>query len=188
MSTNKLNKASELAGTGPFPANRLNQRERKTLETAEEYTPSVPGNWGSTPPTTQDGALNALAASGVGGQFGMATASAVWDFSVNGGATGTIDLGVALPSRAIIVEVIREVETSTTSTGSTGTIQLNTATGNLEQTAYTANGASVPAVASSGGSAVPLMDTAAQDLRVTIATNPLLTGRIRWFVRYYRGE
>lgn len=184
----KISKAVELAGAGNYPANRLNQRERKVLQVAEEYQPTTPSNWGSTPPSTQAAALDALAASGSGSPHAMASASAVYDFSVNGGAIGTIDLGVSLPAHAIVTEVIRDELVACTSTGSTGTIKLVVPTdGSLEQTALTADGGS-PSLASSGGSAVPLKTTAARELSATIATNPITAGRIRYFVRYYISE
>lgn len=188
MSTATLNKATELAGASNYPANRLDQRERKVLQTAEEYSPASPSSWGSTPPATQDAALDALAASGAGAQFGMAVASVVWDFSANGGAIGSIPLGITLPSKAIVVEVVRDVLTAPTSTGSTGTIQLTLPTdGALEQTAKTADGTGAGA-SESGGTAVPKKTTAARTLQVTIATNPILSGRIRYFVRYMKSE
>lgn len=179
-----INKATELAGAGNYPSNRLNQRERKVLQVATSYSPATPGNW-AVAPTTQDAALDALAASNAGGV--MATLSVTYDFSINGGATGSIPLGVSLPNKAIVTEVIRDEATACTSTGSTGTIILNVPTdGNLEQTALTADGGS-PTVASSGGSAVPKKMTAARQLQVTIATNPLLAGKIKYLVRYYLG-
>lgn len=181
-------KATELAGAGNYPANRLNKRERKVLETAEEYAPAVAGNWGATPPTTLTGALNSLAATGVAAANGMSVATAVYDFATLGGAVSTISLGVALPNKAVVVEVIRDEITACTSTSSTGTIQLVLPTdGALEQTALTADGGSVT-LASSGGSSVPKKTTAARNLSVTIATNAVLAGKIRYFVRYYVSE
>lgn len=184
----KISKSQELAGAGNYPAYRLNQRERKALQTAEEYNPASPSSWGTTPPATQDAALDALAANGAGAQFGMATVSVVWDFSVNGGAVGTIPLAVTLPSKAIVVEVVRDVLTAPTSTSSTGTIQLTLPTdGALEQTAKTADGTGAGAT-ESGGSAVPKKTTAARVAQVTIATNAVLSGKIRYFIRYMKSE
>lgn len=188
MSLPTINKANEILLAGNYPAFRLNQRERKVLQTAEEYAPAIPSNWGSTPPATLSAALDALATSGAPSAFGMRTVSAVWDFSVNGGAIGTMSLGVSLPSKAIVAEVIRDIETTADSTGHTGTIQLVLPTdGALEQSALAANG-SDSGQASSGGTALPKKATAARALSVTIATAALTVGKIRYFVRYYQGE
>lgn len=187
MSTNIV-KATEIAAAYNYPENHLGKREQKVLQVAEQYAPTTPANWGSTPPDTITEALDLVASAGAGSQYGMATATAVYDFSVNGGGTGTIDLGVAIPDNAIIVETIRDELVACTSTSSTGTIILNVATdGNLEQTALTCDGGAVT-LASSGGSAVPKKTTAARTLRVTIATNNILAGKIRYFVRYMKSE
>ena len=180
-----INKYNEIALAGKYPFYRLNQRERKALQTAEEYSPLTPGNWGSTPPITLSAALDALAASVSPSAFGQITVSAVYDFSVNGGAVGTIDLGVQLPANAVIVEVNRDELVTCTSTGSTGTIELKLATdGNIEQTALAADGTN-HGVANSGGTSLPKKTTVAEDLQVTIAVSAVTAGRVRYFVRYY---
>lgn len=185
----KLNKAQELAGAAleNYPANRLNNRERKALQTAEEYTPAVPSNWG-TPPTSQDQALDALAASGSTSPYPQQTTTAVYDFSVQGGTVGNHSLGVNLPNKAVVTEVVRDIITTADSVSHTGTIQLGVPTdGFLEQSALTCDGSDM-GQASTGGTALPKKTTAVRALSVTIATNNLTAGRIRWFVRYYISE
>lgn len=182
--SNTINKATELAGAGNYPSNKLNQRERKVLQVADSYSPATPADW-SSPPTSMESALDALAAANQGGS--LKSTSVTYDFSVNGGAVGVIPLSVSLPNKAIIVEVIRDEVTAATSTGSTGTILLGVPTdGALEQTALTADGGS-PSVASSGGTAVPKKLTAARTLQVTIATNPVTAGKINYYIRYMQG-
>lgn len=182
MATNIV-KAQQIAEAYNYPSNTLNKREQKVLEVSDQYAPSVPANW-SPAPATIDAALNQLAANNAGGV--LKAVAVTYDFSVNGGAVGSIPLGVSLPSKAVVVEVIRDEVTACTSTGSTGTIILNVPTdGNLEQTALTADGGS-PTLASSGGSAVPKKTTAARQLQVTIATNAVLAGKIVYLVRYYQ--
>lgn len=181
-------KSTEIAAAGNYPAFRTNQRERKVLQVSNQYVPTTSTDWGSSVPATHDAALDALAAAGGGSPNGMATATVVYDFAVNGGVVGAIPLSVTLPSKAIIVEVIRDELTACTSTSSTGTIILGTPTdGALEQTALTADGGAVT-VASSGGSAVPKKLTAARVLQVTVATNAILAGKIRYFIRYMKSE
>lgn len=177
-----ISKSNELANVGKYPSSRLNERERKVLETAESFSPSSPSDW-ETAPSTQDEALDALAAAG---SANMAVATVEWDFSVDGGAVSDIPLGVTLPDNAVIVEVIRDEVTAATSGTSSGTIILSTPTdGALEQTALTANGGS-PSVASSGGSAVPKKLTGARQLQVTIAVEAITAGKIKYFVRYMK--
>lgn len=174
-----INKLAEIA-LADYPSEHLNARERKVLEVAESYSPANSSDWSSVP-TRQDQALDALAA----GNGALRSLTATYDFSVQGGTVGDHSLGVSLPDNAVVVEVIRDEVTACTSTGSTGTIQLTLPTdGALEQTALTADGGS-PSLASSGGSAVPLKTTAARTVQVTIATNPVLAGKILYFIRYY---
>lgn len=178
-----INKAAEIAGAGNYPSNRLNQRERKVVEVSNQYEPADSTSWGSSAPATIDEALDQLAS---GGQ--LKSVSAVYDFSIDGGATGSINLGVTLPDNAIVVEVIRDELTSCTSAGSGGTIILNVPTdGNLEQTALTADGGAASLV-SSGGTSVPKKLTASRELRVTIAVENLTAGKIEYFVRYFQGQ
>lgn len=182
MSLGQLTKAGQLARSGHYPSKDLNKRECKLLEVAESYSPAVSSNF-SPAVTTMSAALDQLAANNAGGI--ERSLAVVYDFSVNGGAVGTIPLSASLPNKAVVTEVIRDEVTALTSTGSTGTIILNVPTdGNLEQTALTADGGS-PSLASSGGSALPKKTTAARTLQVTIATNPVLAGKINYIIRYF---
>jgi hypothetical protein len=61
-----IDKKKELANTRPYPAKRLNQRERKTLETAEKFVAATAAvaAWeqiNTTVPATLMEALDALA-------------------------------------------------------------------------------------------------------------------------------
>lgn len=184
MSTNIV-KATEIAGAYDYPSNRLNQRERKVLEVAEEYAPADSDAWGSSVPSTLSGALDSLAASVNPTEFGMVTTSVVWDFSVNGGAISTIPLDGSLPDNAVIVEVVRDVLVAPDSADDLGTIQLNVPTnGNLDS-AITANGA---ATSLAIFDTTPTKLTAARVPQVTIATSAITVGKVRWYIRYYRGE
>jgi hypothetical protein len=185
-----ITKSTELANTGKYPANRLNERERKTLTVAESYSPSVAANW-AVAPTTQDAALNALAANNAGGR--AFTVSALYDFSVQGGAIGTVSLGVSLPIKAIVLEVVSDVVTAPTSSGSTGTIALAVPTEGVLNTALAANGSAsttVPVYHSpnSASPALPKKCAAARNLSVTIATAAVTAGKIRYIVRYVLGD
>jgi hypothetical protein len=185
MATN-INKSTEIAGAWNYPENRLNQRERKVLEVGNQYDAASAADWGGTAPASLDAALDTLAASNSGGA--LKSLSVTYDFSVNGGAISSINLGATLPDNAIVVEVIRDELTACTSGGSNGTIILSLPTdGNLEQTALTADGGS-PSLASSGGTALPKKTTAARAIQATIATSALTAGKIQYFIRYYQGQ
>ena len=178
----KIVKSVEIANDYNYPTNRLNMRERKVLEVANTYVPAVPANW-AVQPANQDAALDALAAGGAATINQVV--SAVYDFSVSGGAVGTITLPVTLPNKAVVLSVYRDVVTPVTSTGSTGTVLLGLPTdGALEQTALTANGAAI-SVASTAGTAAPKKTTAARAVQVTIGTNPVLAGKINYIIHYY---
>lgn len=181
-------KSTEKNNAYDYPQYKLNMRERKVLQVADQYVPASSSNWGSTAPSAQDTALDQLAATGVAQAQGLRIATVVYDFAVNGGAVSTIPLSLTLPAKAIIVDIIREEVTAATSTSSTGTIILNVATeGNLEQTALTCNGGTAT-VASTGGTAAPVKLAAARVVNAVIATNAILAGKIRWYIRYYQGE
>lgn len=110
-------------------------------------------------------------------------AVATWDFATQGGALGTTSLGITLPDNALVTQVTTEVMTSPTSTASTGTIRLSVPTdGNLTATLL-ADGSGSSATAISG--ALPVKLTAARALSVTIATNAVLSGSIRYYVSYF---
>jgi hypothetical protein len=173
-------KATELAGAGDYPSRRLNKRGRKIVQTSEQYAPANSSDW-SVAPTTLSGALDTLAASNSGGK--LKSVSAVYDFSVDGGAVSDIDLGVTLPDNAIIVECITDVLTPV---AGSGTVQLTTAT----------DGALMTGTIDSSDTAGPQNTTlsspkkltAARALRASIASNTVSAGKIEFFVRYYQGQ
>lgn len=178
-------KATELAGAGDYPAFRLNQRERKCLQVGEQYDAALDASWGSSVPTTLSTALDSLAAAVNPTAFGMVSASVLYDFSVNGGTIGQHNLALTLPDNAVVVEVVRDVLVAPDSSDDLGTIQLNVPTdGNLD-TSMTADGA---ATSLATYDTTPTKTTAARTVRVTIATTALSTGKVRWFIRYYKSE
>jgi hypothetical protein len=174
-----ISKADQLAQAGQYPSKELNKREQKVLQVAESFSPAVPGDW-ETAPTTQDEALDALAAAG---SSIMAVSTVEWDFSVDGGAVGNINLGVTIPDNALLVEVVRDVLTAPTSGTSTGTIQLNVPTDGAVDASLTADGAAASAATFD---TTPLKLSAARELRVTIGTEAITAGKIKWFVRYMK--
>lgn len=182
MATNIV-KATEIAQAYHYPQNHLNKREQKVLEISDQYAPAVPANWSSPVPATIDAALDQLALAGPAAQYGMATASVEWDFSVNGGAVSSIPLGITLPDNAIIQETIADILVAVTGAG---TVQLSVPVDGALQTGTTD---SADAIAPQDVSlAAPKKLTAARIIQVTIAGAVVTAGKVRYYVRYFKGE
>lgn len=165
---------------------RLGKQEERIVNVAEDFTPTTPGDW-STAPTTQDGALDLLAAEASGAA--TKTLSATWDFSVDG-ATGTIDLSKDLPDNAIIKSVDYDVLTAPSgATDIKFTLPSETANdgvlGNGELTATLHAETAGPAPSTIAAST--LKTTAARDLSIVIA-GTATAGKIKVFVEYLISE
>lgn len=119
-----------------------------------------------------------------------------YDRSVDSGAVGTVTLREAtsnkspcsLPDDAIITQVWVDTITTMTSTGNNGTIALQAnSAGDLLATIdadtiddTTAIFAGVPV----GTAATMVKLTAARDIKMVIATNAILTGKLNVFIEY----
>ena len=103
--------------------------------------------------------------------------SAVWDFSVQGGAAGTVSLnGATLPAGAIVTGVYCVVNTAITGTG---TVKLVAATdGDLTQTLSSASSGVVVS------SVAPKQSTALQALQVTIGGAGVTAGKVSFYVGF----
>lgn len=121
--------------------------------------------------------------------------AAVWDFAVQGGAVGSLslldDLGnpAILPDKAIICQVYIDIITAMTSTGGTGTIALTANSSGDLLAAVDADtlplSASHPQAGVPVGTAATMVKlTAARTIVMEIATNALLTGKIRVFIDF----
>ena len=98
----------------------------------------------------------------------------VYDFSIHGGAVGTITLPLEIPDNAVITECMVDVITDPTSGGSaTIALGLNTTTDLLAATAI----ASVTGIVVAKEQAAAFKLTAARQLQVTIATAALTAGK-----------
>lgn len=163
---------------------RLGRQEQRIVNVAEDYTPASSSNW-STVPTTQDGALDTLAAENSGAV--TRSAKATWDFATDGGTVGTIDLSDAtIPDNAIIIEVYASVVTAPTSAGNTGTIKLVLPTDGDISVDITADGAGTATYGDPSGAPLSTekKTTAARSLSVTIGTENITAGSIEYYVRY----
>lgn len=180
--SNTPNPITEAARAGRYPSRKFNKRERKLIKSATSYTPGAvvagaPAGF-TAQPTSIEGALDQLAVQGSSGL--KKTVKVVWDQSVSGGTIGTIDLGSALPSAAVVTEVITDVQVSPTGTAG-GTITLNVPTDGNLAAAVTA-GDSVACVGSF--KTAPVKTTASRELQATIATHALTAGKVTWFITY----
>lgn len=114
----------------------------------------------------------------------MAMATALYDFSVNGGAVGAITLGVKIPANAIITRLFTDALTSMTSGGSAtvaisaGATSLKAATAFNDATLVGADAQTLTAVKISSES----------ELTMTIAVAVLTAGKVRIFAEYIQSE
>ena len=120
---------------------------------------------------------------------------AVWDFDVQGGATGTVNLlddngdAVELPNKAIIAQVYLDVLEAPASAGGDGTIAFgaNTTVDLKAATdADTLTGIVAGIPIGTAGTMVKL--TAARKLTATIGTEALTKGKIAAFVEFVLSE
>ena len=175
-----INKKTEIAQAPTYPSHRHNPRERKVLETSNQYAPANASDW-ATAPAIIDDALDALAAANSGGK--LKTLSVTYDFSVNGGAVGAVSLGASLPAKAIVVEVIADVLTQVAGSGN---IKLTVPTeGALQTGSIDSSDAVGPQFATA---AAPVKTAAARALQATIASAVVTAGKVQFFVRYYQGS
>jgi hypothetical protein len=58
-------KATEIARAPAYPNNRLNARERKVVEVADQFAPADASAWGDTAPSTVTAALNEVAGANI---------------------------------------------------------------------------------------------------------------------------
>lgn len=142
--------------------------------------------------------MNTFMGAGQAAQLGSALQSqkghlcALYDFSVQGGAQGSIDLdnaylkAVTLPANAIVTSVWAEELTNVTSGGS-ATVTLNAGSTALTGDTAIASFSGITAV-TLAGSAAGIKVSADSDLKITIGTADLTAGKIRFHVEYMISE
>lgn len=118
----------------------------------------------------------------------------VWDFAVQGGAVGTLNLlddmgnDCILPSDAIVVNGTIDVLTGMTSAGGAGTVALGLNTNVDIKAAVDADTLSgLVATIPVGTAATSVKLTAQRQLKLTIAVEALTAGKIAVFLQYYAG-
>ena len=128
----------------------------------------------------------------------MNTVKGLYDFSVQGGAQGTINLDdtlnefgatgdITIPDNSIVWSGIADVVTDPTSGGSaTVALGLNTTTDILGATAI-ASVTGLLALVPVGTAATAVKMTAAQTLDMTIGTADLTAGYINVYLQYWAG-
>jgi hypothetical protein len=184
MKVSELNKAAEVAAGQLVTkaTQRLSKTERLMLAAADKYEPAAPANWATAPDSVSE-ALDAIAAAypvGSAGEVGAAkTVSALYDFSVNGGAVGARDLGVAIPDNAVILEVVSDILTQVAG-GGTATLEVGAVALSPDLV-----GDSVGVYSHSG---LPLKITTPGNLELQVATGAVTAGKVRFFVRYVISE
>jgi len=120
-------------------------------------------------------------------------ARATYDFATDGGAQGTIGLGVTLPDNAIVVRAWYEVLTTLTSSTDAATVSLDIPTDDVAGllAAIAISDASNPWDAGhheciQDGTAANFSEkcTAARELSMTVATEDLTAGKFILFAEY----
>lgn len=171
-----ITKSVEIALATNYPAEHLDQRERKVLQVAEQYVPALSGNWGSSVPTTQGGALDSLAASNAGGY--MRTVKAQYDKSTMAG-TGAVSLGVSIPAKAVVMECV--VHTLVANVGATDmdlSVNAQPLAPNVHDNALNSVEQDV---------STPFLTSAASNVTLTI-TGTATAGKFNFFIRYWQSE
>jgi len=142
--------------------------------------------------------MNTFRGAGQAAQLGSALQAqkghlcALYDFSVHGGAQGSIELdnvfakAVTLPANAIVTNVWAEELTDVTSGGS-ATVTLNAGSTALTGATGYASFAGITSVALAGAVA-GIKVSADSDLKITIGTADITAGKIRFHVEYMISE
>lgn len=155
------------------------------------------GGWkiSGTAVTASAAELNKLAAANMGatGLGFLRVAKATYDFAVNGGAVGAIDLGVTLPNKAIVVGGFVDVVTTCTTAGAdAGTMALSILNANdIVSAVAVSDGANpwdegkhaiVPKANTPESTGIKL--TAAKPITATIATQAFTAGKFNVWLYY----
>ncbi len=155
---------------------------------ADKYEPAVPSNWASAPDSVVE-AIDAIAAAypiGSAGAVGSAkTVSALYDFSLQGGAVGTIGLGVSLPAKAIVLEVIQDTLVAPVGVGSTAILLIG-ASGTLSDANLVGDTLGVKTVVPV--STLPHKSAVGGTLGIAVSGAVLTAGKVRFFIRYVISE
>lgn len=113
-------------------------------------------------------------------EFATQSMSAVYDFSVDGGAVGTYLFGISLPINAMVVRVFTDEQTAVTgATDITLKAGSTALTGSIDFTA--SSGTNSQALA---GSATAIKLAASSELQIAIATAAATAGKVRFHVEY----
>jgi hypothetical protein len=126
-------------------------------------------------------------APGFSGQVnGVRVAHALYDYSVDGGATCTPANSDTIPDNAVVFGGVVNSTAAVTASGS-ATVAIGTAAGSASNSILTATGKAslgLDAVVAPTCAATPFKMTAAGKINVTIATGPLTAGQIEVWVLY----
>jgi predicted RecA/RadA family phage recombinase len=131
--------------------------------------------------------VNLFGVPGFSGQaHGIKVAHAIYDYSVDGGATCTPANSDTIPDNAVVLGGVVNATAAVTASGS-ATVSIGTAAGSAANSILTATGKAslgLDAVVVPTCQATPFKMTAAGKINVTIATGPLTAGVIEVWVLY----
>lgn len=115
-------------------------------------------------------------------QFAKQLSACTWDFSVDGGAVGTISFGQSLPANAIVTNVWTDEETAVT--GATSVTLNAGATALTGAVNFTADAGIQSRTLA--GSAAGIKVTASSELNIAIATNAATAGKVTFYVEWMK--
>jgi hypothetical protein len=129
---------------------------------------------------------------GLQGLYVQKYALGVYDFAVDGGASGAIVLtnAATLPDNAVVTAITYDVLTTCTSAADSGTIAISVPTDGALTTAIAISDGTNPwdAGAHLANVGLPKKLTAARKLGITVATQDLTAGKFVFAVQYYIGQ
>jgi len=115
--------------------------------------------------------------------FATQMATVIWDFSIDGGAVGTLSFGTALPVNAVVTRVFRDEQTAVT-----GATDIKIQAGSTDLTASTdftaVSGVGTMTLASSA-TAIKPSTSSSSELKMVITTNAATAGKVRFGVEFY---
>lgn len=134
-----------------------------------------------------------LAAPNADGLHAMRVARFTYDFAVQGGAVGTIDLAVTLPDKSVVLDGMVDVVTTFTTAGAdagTIAITMGAQAANMIVSAVAVSDGSNPwdaglhAIVPLGTAATAVKLTAARAVRVVVGGQAVTAGKLVGFLRY----
>ena len=176
-----INKKVEIRYAPVWPTRRHNPRERKVLQTAMEYVPSVLSDWPvSDTPSGMDDALDVLAHRASALEGASRCIPVTWDLSQHGGGVGThlvLTLSSPIPAGSVVQLVTSVTRTALTSATSSAVLSL---VGLSDAPTILAGSGTL--AATSLPPSPQILATALSSIQAEVSGEDLLTGKVTWYL------